>query len=106
MRHRDDPPVNAGGPEELGTEHLVRFIISEGGDDRALLLVSVDGRIIEAHGAASAIFGGDSSDLRGTPFATLLATSGTASGQRPRLLEQVMLGRFVRRRCWCLRRDS
>jgi diguanylate cyclase (GGDEF)-like protein/PAS domain S-box-containing protein len=105
MRHRDDSTVNAGQAEKPNAEHLAKFVLSEGGDDRALLIMSVDGHIIEAHGASSAIFGGDASELRGSEFASLLATTTAASGQRPRLLEQVMQGRFVRRRSWCLRRD-
>ena len=105
MRPKATNQLDSGTQEEPTAEHLATFLLDEGGADRALLLVSVDGTIIEALGAATAILGGEAGELRGVDFGSLLAASTTSGGSRPRLLEQVLVGRFVRRRCWCLRRD-
>jgi diguanylate cyclase (GGDEF)-like protein/PAS domain S-box-containing protein len=105
MRPKASNPLDTDVPEEPSAEHLAKFLLSEGGADRALLLVSVDGSIIDALGAATGILGGEPGELRGVDFGSLLAASATSAGAKPRLLEQVLAGRFVRRRCWCVRRD-
>src|SRR5512134_3506110 len=98
------PEADSAIRKQPATADLVSFLLA-GGADRALLLVANDGRILEAHGAAAEIFGG-ANELRGMNLGALVPAGAPAPAAKPRrLLEQILGGRHVRRRCWCQRPD-
>ncbi|HUP88520.1 MAG TPA: EAL domain-containing protein [Longimicrobiales bacterium] len=106
MPHNIGNVVNtASQPEQPGEQHIASFLLAEGGADRAILLVSVEGKIIEALGGSTDILGGQPGDLRGMAFASLIASVGAGNQSNPRVIEQALHGRFLRRRCWCVRKD-